>query len=240
VDRGTFLSAAAALGAPVDDAALERLLRFRAILEEGNRRAALTTRTDEADFLEIHALDSLTLARALAGEPSPLRRLIDIGTGAGFPAIPLALVYPDLEVHAVESIQKKGDFLRHASTALGLDGRFHVHLRRAEEAGREPALRDSFDLAVARAVSALPILAELCLPFVRPGGLFVAWKGAKAEQDEVPPAAKAFSELAASLEGVIDSGIAGRDLRLIKVRKTGPTPERYPRRTGVPEKRPLG
>jgi 16S rRNA (guanine527-N7)-methyltransferase len=141
---------------------------------------------------------------------------------------------------AIESTQKKCDFMRSAIRALGLEPRFRVLERRAEEAGRDPALRERADLVVARAVAALPVLAALALPFARPGGLFVAYKSGKAEAAEIPAAVPAFHELAAELEAVIESGLPGRDLRLVKVRKKGPTPERYPRRVGIPEKRPLG
>jgi 16S rRNA (guanine527-N7)-methyltransferase len=239
VNVETFLAQAAALGVHLDGAQVMSVLRFQALLEDGNRRAALTTKTEMADFLQIHVLDSLTLTRAIAAEPAPPARLLDVGSGAGFPAIPLAIAYPKLEVFALESLQKKCDFLRATAQDLGLASRFHVIQERAEEAGRDPKLRDSMDIVTARAVAGLPILVELALPFVRPQGLFVAWKSARAQTDEIPTASIAIKELGGQLEHVLESGVPGRDLRLVRIRKLGPTPERYPRRTGVPEKRPL-
>jgi 16S rRNA (guanine527-N7)-methyltransferase len=238
VDLPAFRAAARALGVDLGDAQASALLALRALLEAGNARAALTTVTDEAGFLEVHALDSLALVRALEGEPAPAT-LIDVGSGAGFPALPAAIAWPALRVTALESTRKKCDFLREAARALGLEGRFAVIERRAEEAGRDPALRDAFDVVTARAVAALPVLAELCLPFARPGGLFVAWKTGKALETELPAAARAIAELRGAPARVLDAGLAGRDARLVVVRKEGPTPERYPRRVGIPEKRPL-
>ncbi len=240
MDRDSFLAAARALGVEIGEAEVALLARFYDLLCEGSQRAALTAIADEAGYWRAHALDSLSIARALAGEPAPPRTLADVGSGAGIPAIPLAIALPSLEeVVAIDSSEKKARFIAEAARALGLGSRVRAIATRAEEAGRDPALRDRFDLATARAVADLPVLAELCLPFVRPGGLFVAYKGPRASA-EVERAAPAFAALAAALEAVIPSGIEGTDLRLVKVRKMGPTPPRYPRRTGIPAKRPLG
>jgi len=238
MDPRSFQEAAAALGVELTADALGAILGLRRILEAGNARAALTTVTDEAGFLLVHALDSLSLARALAGEPPPTT-LLDVGTGAGFPALPVAIAWPALHVHALESTAKKCAFLREAAAALGIASRFTVHERRAEEAGRDPALRDRMDVVTARAVAALPVLLELSLPFVRPGGLFVAWKTRKALEEELPASEAAIRELGGALVDVVDGGVPGRDASLVRVRKVATTPERYPRRTGVPEKRPL-
>ncbi len=233
-------TAATFLGRPLDDAQVERILRLRGLLEEGNARASLTTRTELGEYLEVHALDSLALGRALAGEAAPPRTILDVGSGAGFPAFPLAIAYPDLdEIVALESSAKKCDFIRTAAGALGLAPRLRVDQRRAEEAGRDPRLRDRFDVVTARAVAEMAVLVELSLPFVRPGGLLVAWKTAKAEPVEIPAAARAIRELSGSLEAVLDGGVPGRAHRLVKIRKTGLTPEKYPRRVGVPERKPI-
>lgn len=238
MDRALFRDAARALGVSVDDAQLDTLARFRDLLEAGNERAKLTSVTGEAGFWRMHALDSLSLVRALAGEPPP-RTLVDVGSGAGIPAIPLAIAFPALEVAAIESVEKKGAFIREAAAALGLAPRLRVIVARAEEAGRDPALRDAFDVAVARAVAELAVIAEYCLPFVRPGGIFVAYKGPKVE-DELRGGRKACGELAARIEEMIPSGVPDSQLRLVKVRKLRPTPKAFPRKTGLPGKRPLG
>jgi 16S rRNA (guanine527-N7)-methyltransferase len=238
VERGTFLRAAEALGAALGEREVEALERFRDLLREGNEGAALTAVTDEDGYWRTHVLDSLSIVRALAGEVALPRALADVGSGAGIPAIPIAIAFPGVAVTAIESTAKKARFIEEAARALGLFGRVRVVVQRAEEAGRDPALRDRFDVATARALADLPVVAELCLPFVRPGGLLVAYKGRRAAE-EVERAAGAFRELAATLEAIVPAGIEGTDLVLVKVRKTGPTPERYPRRTGVPGKRPL-
>ncbi len=171
--------------------------------------------------------------------PRPLRRAIDVGTGAGFPSVPLAIAFPGLSVSAVESIRKKCEFLRGAARELGLSpGRLEVLEGRAEELARRPDMRDAYDLAVARALAPLPVVIELCAPFLRPGGVLVAMKGPKVDE-ELARSGRALEELGAELESVLPSGVPGLDTRLVKVRKVRETPERYPRRTGVPEKRAL-
>lgn len=238
VNAETFREAARALGLALDEAQVAALARFHALLLSGNERASLTSIVDEAGFWRTHALDSLSIARALADEPAP-RTLVDVGSGAGIPAIPLAIAFPGLEVAAVESIAKKCRFIEEAAAALGLAPRVRVIERRAEEAARDPAHRDRFDLATARALADLPVVLELALPFVRPGGLLVAYKGPRVAE-ELAAGARAAEALGGRLERVVESGVPGADLRLVLARKLAPTPDRYPRRTGVPEKRPLG
>jgi 16S rRNA (guanine527-N7)-methyltransferase len=238
MDRGSFPAAARALGIELPESAPERLARFFDLLRAGNERAALTSVDDEPGFWRTHALDSLTVARALAGEARPPLTVVDVGSGAGIPAIPLAIAFSDLAVTAIESVKKKARFIEEAAAALDLAPRLRVLAVRAEDAARDPSLRECFDLAVARAVADLPVLAEYCLPFVRRGGLFIAYKGPKAA-DETERARNAFAELGGALEAVIPAGIEGTDLRLVKVRKTAPTPAYYPRKAGLPAKRPL-
>jgi 16S rRNA (guanine527-N7)-methyltransferase len=237
VDEAPFLDAARGLGVPLGPPERALLARFRELLAAGNERARLTAITDEEGYWRAHVLDSLSLARALAGEAPP-RTLIDVGSGAGIPAIPLAIAFPGLEVAALESIAKKCRFIEEAARALGLAPRLSVLEARAEEAARRPEHRDRYDVAVARAVADLPVLAELALPFVRPGGLFVAYKGPRGAA-ELAAGGRAAELLGARLEGAIVSGLEGTGLSLVKIRKLAPTPPRFPRRTGIPEKRPL-
>jgi 16S rRNA (guanine527-N7)-methyltransferase len=238
VNADSFREAARAIGVALDPGQVAALARFRMLLEEGNARASLTAVTDEAGFWRTHALDSLSIARALEGEPPPAT-LVDVGAGAGIPAIPLAIAFPGLAVTAVEATAKKCRFMEEAARALGLADRFRVVERRAEEAARDRAHRERYDVATARAVSRLAVVAELCLPFVRVGGLFVAYKGPRVAE-ELAGAEVAAAALGARIEAVIESGIPGAALCLVKMRKRGPTPEGFPRRPGIPEKRPLG
>ena len=177
--------------------------------------------------------DSLVLVELLGDA----RSLVDIGSGGGLPGLPLKLARPELRLTLIESNGRKAAFLTQACARLGLDGVEVVSLR-AEEAGRLPALRDSFDVATARALAAAPVLAELCLPFVRPGGRLLAMK---TDPHEFAQAQRALAALNAELVEVVPAPSAARSLGQVAViRKLGPTPPAYPRRPGVPARRPLG
>lgn len=187
-----------------------------------------------------HFLDSLTVYLAAAEELSGAARVIDVGSGAGFPGLPLKLVFPQLELHLADSVGKKTAFLRHLAAALGLEG-VTAHTGRAEALARRPELRDGFDLALARGVARLPALLEYTLPFCRPGGLAVALKHGGGLAAERAEARFALGELAGREAGVFAVELPGlEDDRVVAAfRKTGPTPPRYPRRPGIPAKRPL-
>jgi 16S rRNA (guanine527-N7)-methyltransferase len=202
-----------------------RLAEYGAVLLESNRRTNLTgAKTPEA--LADHILDSLTLAPYVA---SPL---VDIGSGGGLPAIPLAIV-AGVEITLVEATGKKARFLSAALEQLGLDGA--VIPQRAEAAARLPELRDRFACGTARAVSSGTTTAELVLPFLRPGGLAMLQRGTMSP-GERNALADAALVLNAELEGITPVG-PGREIALL--RKKGLTPQRFPRRTGIPAQRPL-
>lgn len=178
-------------------------------------------------------------ADAANPETAPLS-VIDIGSGAGMPGLPLKLAFPQLRLHLVESVGKKAEFLEFAAAELGLDG-VTVHPERAETLARHPALRDSCGLALGRGVARLPLLLEYALPFCRPGGLVVAHKQAPLE-GELADAGRALSELGGAPAGVYPAKLPGlpEGRLLAAFRKTAAaTPERYPRRPGIPAKRPL-
>jgi 16S rRNA (guanine527-N7)-methyltransferase len=164
------------------------------------------------------------------------RAVVDVGSGAGLPGIPLKVARPDLELTLIEADQDKAAFLVHACAALGLD---HVEVvaRRAEEAGHDPSLREAFDTAVARALAPLPALVELCLPLVRVGGRLLAQK---TESEDPAPALRAIQMLGGELAGVVAVPSAARATgTIVVIDKLRPTPVRYPRRPGVPARRPL-
>ena len=164
------------------------------------------------------------------------RSLVDVGSGAGLPGIPLKLARPELRVTLIEADQAKAAFLVHACATLRLDG-IEVVARRAEEAGHDPALREKFDVAVARALAPLPVLVELCLPLVRVGGRLLAQKTA----DEDPAAAaSAIEVLGGRLSEVVAAPSEARAAgTVVVIDKVRPTPAKYPRRSGVPARRPL-
>jgi 16S rRNA (guanine527-N7)-methyltransferase len=164
------------------------------------------------------------------------RRLVDIGSGGGLPGLPLKIVRPDLEVVLVEADGDKAAFLVHASAQLGLQG-VEVVNRRAEDGGRDPRLREAFDLAVARALAPMPVLAELCLPFVRVGGRLLAQK---TDAEDVAAAGHAIEVLGGGAARVVPApSTARRSGTIVIVDKVRPTPAAYPRRAGLPARKPL-
>jgi 16S rRNA (guanine527-N7)-methyltransferase len=167
-----------------------------------------------------------------------VRTVVDVGSGGGLPGLALKIARPDLELTLVEASGRKAAFLQHAAASLGLGG-VRVVARRAEDAGRDAALRESFDAAVARAVAAMPVLVELCLPLVKVGGCLLAMKAAA--EEEVASALPAIAELGGELDGIHETPTALRDRgQVVVIRKIAATPARFPRRSGVPARRPLG
>jgi 16S rRNA (guanine527-N7)-methyltransferase len=176
--------------------------------------------------------DSLVLLDHLG----PIRTLVDVGSGAGLPGLPLKIARPDLRVTLVEANKDKAAFLVHACAALGLEG-VTVVARRAEEAARNPELREAFDVAVARALAPMPVLIELCLPFVKVGGRFLAQKTGRAD---VASAENAIALLGGRVAAIHDAPSAARVLgTVVEIEKVTTTPATYPRRVGVPSKKPL-
>ncbi|MBI2914704.1 MAG: 16S rRNA (guanine(527)-N(7))-methyltransferase RsmG [Firmicutes bacterium] len=211
--------------------------RFACELMKANQRANLTAITDHKGIAVKHFADSAAAGKGVAFGPGV--RAVDVGSGAGFPGIPLAILYPEATFALLESVRKKLAFLERATRVLGLSNTLLIS-ERAEDAGRREELRGSFDVALSRAVGELRVTAELCLPLVRPGGRWVAMKGPCVER-ELDEAGRALEVLGAVLAGTffleLPSGAGGRTL--VVVEKLGSTPEKYPRRAGVPERRPL-
>lgn len=206
-------------------------------LLEWNARFNLTAIRDVEGIRSKHFLDSLSCA--MAWKTQPPASLIDVGTGAGFPGIVLKILYPSLRLTLVESVGKKANFCQHMSQALALE---HVEVltARAEDVGQMPAHREKYDWAVARAVAALPVLAEYLLPLVKVGGGMLAQKGESAPV-ETQAAEKALKMLGGRLRRLVTvelPGVADRRY-LVIVDKTAATPGNYPRRAGVPAQKPL-
>jgi 16S rRNA (guanine527-N7)-methyltransferase len=176
--------------------------------------------------------DGLVLLDHLGGA----HNLVDVGSGAGLPGIPIKIARPDLEVTLIEADQAKAAFLVHACAALGLE-QVEVVARRAEEAGQDPRLREKFDVAVARALAPLPVLVELCLPLVRVGGRLLAQK---TEAEDATVAARAIKLLGGELSGVQAAPSAARSTgTVVVIDKIRPTPAHYPRHAGLPARKPL-
>ena len=228
------------LGIELGDAQLARLDQLGAALREGNRRVNLTRITDPAEVETRHFLDSLSAAVPLldALRQGQALRVVDVGSGGGMPGLPLKIAFPRLRLTLVESVNKKAEFLRETVSALGLD-EVDVVAERAETAGRDPAHRDAYDWALARALGTLPVVVELCAPLLAPGGLLVAQRSGDLDA-EVLHAAPAFKALHLWTRTPIYLDLPALPRHgLVVGEKYAPTPEAYPRRPGMARKRPL-
>lgn len=234
---------AAELGVALTAAQLDQFAVYYRELAAANQRVNLTSVIDYEGVQVRHFLDSLTLIAALGGPAAltkPGLRVVDVGAGAGFPGVPLKLVFPGLRLDLVEATGKKADFLRQLIAVLDLDG-VAVHWGRAEELAHQPELRAAFDLTLARGVAKLPTLLEYTLPFTRRGGLMAAWKHGGIDQ-ELAAAQGALRILGGRLEPaypVTLPGLTDDRIIVLAVKETA-TPGRYPRRPGMPGKQPLG
>jgi 16S rRNA (guanine527-N7)-methyltransferase len=223
----------------LDEKALDRLELFVALLLEANQRVNLTRVTDPHAVARTHLLDSLA-ALPIIDEMQPATA-VDLGSGGGLPAIPLAVARPGVAWLLVDSVGKKARELVLFAQALGLP-HLEVASMRAEELGRDRRWRESADLVTARAVAGLPIIAELAMPLLRDGGELLSWKGPLAEDDdEVRRARTAVGEVGGGMLRISPTGVpqlGGHTF--VRATKVRPTPDRYPRRTGAPQRRPLG
>ena len=235
--RDLLQEAFAAAGFPLSAVQAQQFEQYYTILLDWNQRMNLTAIEDAEDVVYKHFLDSV-LTLQVTG-PLGGKQLIDVGTGAGFPGVPLKIMTPTLELCLFDSLQKRIHFLEHLCGQLALKDVRTLH-GRAEEFGQNAAYRETFDLATARAVAKLPVLAELCLPFVRVGGQFVALKGPELEQ-ELAESQRALETLGGRLGEIKNIQLAhGQyERNLVVVEKIRPTPKKYPRRAGTPQKAPL-
>lgn len=224
------------MGVPLTEGQAGQFMAYLALLLEWNEKMNLTAITEEREIVIKHFADSLSLAPAVK---EGALSVIDVGTGAGFPGLPLKIARPEIRLTLLDSLQKRIGFLEEVTARLGLEDVSCVHSR-AEDGGQNPAYREQFDLCVSRAVAALPVLLEYCLPFVRVGGYFVALKGPDAE-NELAESGVALETLGGRLTELRDVEIPGADLShtLVFIEKTAPTPKQYPRKAGKIGKKPL-
>jgi len=225
------------LGLHLSRSQLSALSLYERELVDWNTRFNLTAIRDPQEIHIKHFLDSLTCLLAI--RETPIGKLIDIGTGAGFPGVPIKIIIPKMQLTLVESVGKKADFCRHVVKILDLQG-VEVVQERAETIGQDPAYREHYDWAVARAVAILPVLAEYLLPLVRVGGSMLAMKG-ESGPAEAHSAEHALRVLGGHLRQLLQVTLPGvvEERYLVVIDKVAATPSGYPRKVGVPAKRPL-
>ncbi|MXZ02790.1 MAG: 16S rRNA (guanine(527)-N(7))-methyltransferase RsmG, partial [Chloroflexi bacterium] len=240
----SLIKAAGAIGVQVDDATTERFRRYRELLIEWGSRTNLTAIKDPEAIVEQLFIRSFRVAVQAGGSVTTAgwfdgRRIIDIGSGAGIPGLPLKLILPEADVTLLEANRKKCDFMEHVVADLGLDG-IEIINERAEIAAHFDNLRESYDLATARVVAKLPVLAEYTLPFLKQGGVAVLPKGpdpetVRSESDEAAYAADEMGAAPAIIQAVAHPGTSPTDHKVYRL-KNRPTSARYPRPAGIPAK----
>lgn len=214
----------------------EQFIMYYEVLIEWNNVMNLTAITDFREVIEKHFLDSLSLVQAFSVGNE---KVLDVGTGAGFPGIPLKIAFPDLNVTLLDSLNKRINFLNKVIETLELSNIKAIH-GRAEDYGKDKEYRDTFDLVVSRAVARLSTLSEYCIPYVKKGGYFIPYKSGQIEE-ELHKGEKAVHTLGAKIEKVHKFVLPGTDMdrTLILIKKTKETPMKYPRSAGKPSKEPL-
>lgn len=232
-----LIRAFSGMGIALTPAQADAFAEYHRMLTEANKQMNLTRVPDDPDeAVDRNYLDSA--APLLGALPEGLKTLSDVGSGAGFPGIPLAILLPDVEIALIDALDKRVKFLQDVIKRLGLNARA-VHAR-AEDAGRKADLRGAFDVVTSRAVASLNVLCELSSPLLKEGGRMIAYKGPTWEE-ELAQAQNALTKLNLRHLQTQNVEIPGRDWNhvLLLLEKCGPTPDQYPRRAGVPEKKPL-
>lgn len=238
MNREELLKAgAASIGVELTDQQIEQFIKYYEILVEWNSFMNLTGITEYEEVIQKHFVDSLALCKAI--DVNQVNSLIDIGTGAGFPGIPLKIAYPHLEVTLLDSLQKRIKFLDEVVNQLGLEKVETIH-GRAEDFAKPSMKRETYDLCVSRAVANLASLSEYCLPYVKVGGYFIPYKSGKVEE-ELEESKKAVFLLGGKIEEEVKFMLPDSDISrsLIKIKKVGATPKKYPRKSGLATKEPI-
>jgi 16S rRNA (guanine527-N7)-methyltransferase len=224
-------------GVDLDEKKVEKFIKYMEMLKEWNQKINLTAITDDEEIIKKHFIDSVSILQS--GVIKDGMSIIDVGTGAGFPGIPLKIVMPTLNILLLDSLNKRVAYLNDVIMQLELDGIETIHAR-AEELSRKKEYREKYDAAVARAVANLNKLSEYCIPYVKTGGYFISMKGPSVAP-EIEGAKSAIGTLGGRLEKVIDINLPGESMehKLVIVKKEKETGEKYPRKYAQIEKKPI-
>lgn len=224
------------IGVELNQAQLKQFMTYKDMLIVWNEKMNLTAITDDREIILKHFVDCLALC---SGADMSGKKIIDVGTGAGFPGVPVKIACPDIDITLLDSLNKRITFLNELTKALGLEKTDCVHMR-AEDGGNDKGLRESFDMCISRAVANLAVLCEYCLPFVRVGGMFISMKGPDVSQ-EISEAEKAIKVLGGEISEIKKVSIPETDINhsLIIIKKIRSTPSKYPRKAGKVKKEPI-
>lgn len=225
------------LNISIDEDQKSKFSKYYSLLLEKNKVMNLTRITDEEEIITKHFVDSLMIAKVVDMEK--VESLIDVGTGAGFPGIPIKIMWPEIKVTLLDSLDKRVGFLQEVIEELDLEGAKAIH-GRAEDFGQDDNYREKFDLCASRAVADLSVLSEYCIPFVKEQGEFISYK-ADGSEEEIHNAKNAIEVLGGSLERIATETIPGTDIKrqFAVIRKIEKTDSKYPRKAGKPSKKPL-
>ena len=223
----------------LDDKKMDSFLKYYELLIEWNSFMNLTSITDFSEVLKKHFIDSISLVNAVPYLLKDSYQIIDVGSGAGFPGIPLKIIFPQLKVTLIDSLNKRIKFLNEVSNSLGGENMTIIH-GRAEDLARPGKLREKYDFCISRAVSNLATLSEYCIPFVRKNGFFISYKSEQISE-EYENAKNVIHILGGKLENQIHFFLPNSDIgrNLIVIKKIKPTPLKYPRKAGIPSKEPI-
>lgn len=226
------------MGIELTDYQIDQFYDYYELLIHWNSMVNLTAITQMEEVVTKHFVDSLSLKKIIVDIDQKPYKLIDVGTGAGFPGIPLKIVFPELQITLLDSLNKRVKFLNEVIENLQLKEIISIH-GRAEDLGRDNVSRETYDLCVSRAVANLATLSEYCMPFVKTGGYFVPYKSGKLEE-ELENGRGAVKKLRGEIEDIVTFTLPNADERsLVKIRKTGVMSKKYPRKAGMPSKEPL-
>ncbi len=223
------------IGIDLTERQIDQFLKYYDLLVEKNKVMNLTAITEFEEVVQKHFVDSLSIVKSMNMES--IKSMLDLGTGAGFPGVPIKIAYPHIEVTLADSLDKRIRFLNEVIEALELETISTVH-GRAEDLARNVKYRENFELCTSRAVARLSVLSEYCIPFVKVNGSFISYKSGSS-QDEIKEAAKAIKILGGSLQSTTNFELYEMGRTLVSIKKVKATPKVYPRKAGTPSRKPI-